>query len=427
MAGDAAAMNAFAREFSYWKSHFSLCDIFSDELSYSLLFNNIRPDRVDQAMSTVGMACLPNYFLLVQVDNYQKISQSLEPTREYFQKAIVINLIRKQLEALNLSGFAANILNTERVICFIALDHERHPDTKAFFAEFVALVQKAVHSRTPYTLSVAISEECRTLEQYPSAYQKVLHQLNESFYSGIGAYIDRSSVGKAPVQLSLAPIYPKFMAAVSQNDLRRINTLIEEMFSIFTQSRILPQQVRVDIVRLIRSLEEYGFQCGVPEDEILALSKHSFDGVLSEPFLNLVQENFSSFCYQLSTSLERHNADQSYQFKTPMECYISEHFAEPLRLGDVAHVFGFSEGHLSVIFKQNFDQTFSEYLLAYRLERGKELLVSTGISVGEIAFQVGFNSNSYFCTAFKKREGLSPKRYREQHAPSNFCKKSVDE
>ena len=38
--------------------------------------------------------------------------------------------------------------------------------------------------------------------------------------------------------------------------------------------------------------------------------------------------------------------------------------------------------YLSVIFKQNFDQTFSEYLLAYRLERGKELLVSTGISVG---------------------------------------------
>lgn len=83
--------------------------------------------------------------------------------------------------------------------------------------------------------------------------------------------------------------------------------------------------------------------------------------------------------------------------------------------------------YLSVIFKQNFDQTFSEYLLAYRLERGKKLLVSTGISVGEIAFQVGFNSNSYFFTAFKKREGLSPKHYREQHAPSNFCKKSVDE
>ena len=110
-----------------------------------------------------------------------------------------------------------------------------------------------------------------------------------------------------------------------------------------------------------------------------------------------------------------------------MECYISEHFAEPLRLGDVAHVFGFSEGYLSVIFKQNFDQTFFEYLLAYQLERGKELLVSTGISVGEIAFQAGLNSNSYFCTAFKKREGLSPKRYREQHAPPNFCKKSVDE
>lgn len=419
MAGDAAAMNAFAREFSYWKSHFSLCDIFSDELSYSLLFNNIRPDRVEQAMSTVGMSCLPNYFLLIQVDNYQKISQSLEPTREYFQKAIVINLIRKQLKTSGISGFVANILNTERVICFIALDHERHPDTKAFFAEFVALVQKAVRSRTPYTLSVAISEECRTLEQFPTAYQEVLHQLNESFYSGTGAYIDRSSVGKAPVQFSLSPIYPKFMAAISRNDLRRINALIEEMFGIFTQSRVLPQQVRVDIVRLIRSLEEYGFQCGVPEDEILVFSKRSIDGVLSDPFLDLVQESFSSFCCQLSAALERHNAGRTYQFKTPMECYISEHFAEPLRLGEVAHVFGFSEGYFSAIFRQNFAQTFSEYLLAYRLERGKELLESTGISVGEIAFQVGFNSYSYFCTAFKKKEGISPRRYRERQAATS--------
>ena len=427
MAGDTVAMTAFAREFSYWKSHFSLCDIFSDELSYSLLFNNIRPDRVEQAMSTVGMTCLPNYFLLVQVDNYQKISQSLEPTREYFQKAIVINLIRKQLKASGIPGFVANILNTERVICFIALDRACHPDTKAFFAEFVAQVQKAVRSRTPYTLSIVISEECCTLEQYPPAYQEVLHQLNESFYSGTGAYIDRSSVGTAPVQLSLAPIYPKFMAAISRNDLRRVSALTEEMFGLFTQSRVLPQQVRVDVVRLLRSLEEYGFQCGVPEDEILAFSKHSIDDVLSEPFLDLVQESFLSFCFQLSAALERHNADRTYQFKTPMECYIREHFAEPLRLGEVAKVFGFSEGYFSAVFKQNFGQTFSEYLLAYRLERGKELLSGTGVSVGEIAFQVGFNSYSYFCTAFKKKEGLSPRRYREQHALAGPGRESAGE
>ena len=59
MAGDAAAMNAFARESACWKSHFFFCDIFSDVLSFSLLFNSSRPDRVDQAMSTMGMACLP--------------------------------------------------------------------------------------------------------------------------------------------------------------------------------------------------------------------------------------------------------------------------------------------------------------------------------------------------------------------------------
>jgi two-component system response regulator YesN len=58
--------------------------------------------------------------------------------------------------------------------------------------------------------------------------------------------------------------------------------------------------------------------------------------------------------------------------------------------------------------------TFIDYLTAVRIEKVKELLVSTDEKIVSIAFSVGYNEPNYLSYLFKKREGLSPKEYRMQ-------------
>ena len=52
------------------------------------------------------------------------------------------------------------------------------------------------------------------------------------------------------------------------------------------------------------------------------------------------------------------------------------------------------------------------YLSSYRVMVGMELLRTTDLVITDIAFRVGFNYSSYFIQAFKKKNGMTPKQYR---------------
>ena len=69
--------------------------------------------------------------------------------------------------------------------------------------------------------------------------------------------------------------------------------------------------------------------------------------------------------------------------------------------------------HANVIFKQYTQMTIFEYLIEKRMSEAKKMLRSTDIKIYEIAKSVGYSSNTYFSTAFKKNVGVTPQQYRD--------------
>jgi two-component system response regulator YesN len=95
--------------------------------------------------------------------------------------------------------------------------------------------------------------------------------------------------------------------------------------------------------------------------------------------------------------------------------YIKENYNNPnISLNTVAAHVSLSPTHFSTIFAQEMSMTFIDHLTAVRIEKVKELLVSTDEKIVSIAFSVGYNEPNYLSYLFKKREGLSPKEYRMQ-------------
>ena len=64
-------------------------------------------------------------------------------------------------------------------------------------------------------------------------------------------------------------------------------------------------------------------------------------------------------------------------------------------------------------FKHSTKKSPNQYLLDLRLDKAKELLQFTTLTVDEISYKTGFNSIAYFSNYFKKRNGISPRAYRE--------------
>ena len=85
-----------------------------------------------------------------------------------------------------------------------------------------------------------------------------------------------------------------------------------------------------------------------------------------------------------------------------------------LSLADLAQSVNLSVWRLCHIFKSDVGMPPIRYLRLLRMEKAKDLLESSFLSVKEIAFQVGMNDESHFVRDFKSTYGFSPALYRSQ-------------
>ena len=93
--------------------------------------------------------------------------------------------------------------------------------------------------------------------------------------------------------------------------------------------------------------------------------------------------------------------------------YIDTHFNEKASLREKMRHLGVSSNHLSVVFKQLYNLSPSEYIKMKRIERTKSLLSETDLPITEIAYDIGFDSLSAFYSFFRKNIGGTPKQFRD--------------
>jgi AraC-like DNA-binding protein len=88
--------------------------------------------------------------------------------------------------------------------------------------------------------------------------------------------------------------------------------------------------------------------------------------------------------------------------------YLDRNYAKPLTDASVARELGLSASHFRFLFRQVTGQPFHKYLVALRLERAKEMIISEQMTVGDVAEAVGFGALSHFSRSFTQRFGVNP-------------------
>lgn len=93
--------------------------------------------------------------------------------------------------------------------------------------------------------------------------------------------------------------------------------------------------------------------------------------------------------------------------------YIQTHYAQKLNVSELSARFCISKYHFVRLFKKHIGTTPYDFLLLYRIERAKDLLITTENSIHDISDSVGFTSNSNFSTRFTRITGASPSDFRK--------------
>lgn len=94
---------------------------------------------------------------------------------------------------------------------------------------------------------------------------------------------------------------------------------------------------------------------------------------------------------------------------------IEDNYMNNIDISYITDSLNLSYPYLSKIFKSHYGISLSEYLNTYRINKGKELLQSSELTVSEIAQRVGYNNIQSFQRFFKKYCNISPADYRKHY------------
>lgn len=95
-----------------------------------------------------------------------------------------------------------------------------------------------------------------------------------------------------------------------------------------------------------------------------------------------------------------------------IKLYLRQHFTEPVTVQELSAHTALSPYYMIRCFKKETSLTPHHYLTQLRLQSARFYLKTTALSVKEIGFKCGFQSENSFCIAFRKETGTTPTKYR---------------
>lgn len=143
-----------------------------------------------------------------------------------------------------------------------------------------------------------------------------------------------------------------------------------------------------------------GYEAARQLDLLMSSRKRASESVLMSPL---------GVCTRQSTDvLAIDDPDVAHAIR-----YIRDHALEGIKVQDVLGEVPLSRRALEIRFRELLDRTPHDEIMRVRMERVKELLLSTDLSLSEIAHRTGFRHVEYLSVAFRRSEGYPPSDFRK--------------
>lgn len=213
-------------------------------------------------------------------------------------------------------------------------------------------------------------------------------------------------------QISINDTLPQAKQAIKDND---INHLYEVITSIFIHSISDNTIYDVDIMKLkcidfidtlLDELNSYQLSNYFGDKHMTAKKN-----ITSQKSINRIFEVTKNFLANISSLINENKNKSSNHLITLTLDYIHQNYNKNPSLSEISSKLYVSSPYLSMIFSREVGESFSRYVLNYRIQISKTLLQNPKYKIYEIAELTGFTDAAHFSKVFKQMEKKSPKKY----------------
>lgn len=193
-----------------------------------------------------------------------------------------------------------------------------------------------------------------------------------------------------------------------------IESYICDIFEKLTISKNFPNLdiVFIDLIYLAKNICE---KEGIDTTGALSDVKFSYDNLATMSDVHQTRDYILNIYKSLIDNADGKKEHYSFTIRKCIE-YIENNYMNNISLDDAAKEVDISRSYLSMLFKQETDINFVNYLTDFRIEQAKKIISSSNLKVYEVAYQTGFSSPYYFSKVFKDVVGVSCREYKETHS-----------
>ncbi|HWI54358.1 MAG TPA: PocR ligand-binding domain-containing protein, partial [Desulfobacteria bacterium] len=206
----------------------------------------------------------------------------------------------------------------------------------------------------------------------------------------------------------------ELISKIRLGDIESANNIFSEMLAeIFINGAAQIHVVKARVLELSVVISRAAVEGGAEFEAILKINTEFLQEISRFNTFGEINLGAVQVLEKYLDAVRKHNNVKNHQIVSKVMDFIRSNYHRNLTLEEIAGAVFLSPYYVSRVFKEDQKLTIMDYLTKVRLEEAKKLLKNPRYNIDDIAEKLGYNDPSYFSKVFRRKEGMSPSKFRQ--------------
>ena len=389
-----------------------LVPFIKEDIIHNVAFSEFSKKKLTEMLHGLGKKSNLDTFIIIKIrDNNLKLSYDLEKIDE------ILAIIKKYFNSLfSDENYILLPLSNNKIGIVLRLLRD-YGNKQIYILEVLEDIKEEVNKKLKCFLTIGIGRSYKKIEDLRISYFEALNAQEYAEKLNNSGIIHVENITELDRHINKYPVKEKekLLSLIKLGDVENSKKCLKDFlhrFKIFIDER--PDILKVRLYELIGSLIDSAILGGGDEEKLNELIIKYFNDINYIKDVEVVEEWLTKVVLEIVNIVVKVYERRSKLIIENAKKYIENNYKLQLSYKDVAKAVFISPSYFLNLFKQETGFTFVDYLTNIRIDKAKELLLSTGLNINQIAYEIGFNNSNYFSSLFKKIVGFPAKEYRKK-------------
>jgi len=373
------------------------------------LINNIKMNnsRIVEEMNSLGIKLAYYFSIIVKIDDKQP---KPDGTNNNDNNILSIkSYINKSLKDYNRYVI---ILDNQTLSFFISFDTNDYYSNLEKIMNLSKDIIALSNNFLGIDVSIGISNIHDNTNDISKAYTEAGEALANRFFmvNNFFVYTDYSHNDEDEQDL-IKQYFQEILEKIKYGNSSEAINILEKTFEIYKRSNQSIENIKSNNILLYSLIINLSLEKNLNHLDLIGDDKKVFSKIWksksSEGILLILSRVIEAICDRINSEKK----DSNYIIEKAND-YINENYMNNITLSTIAEFIHVNSSYLSRLYKQETNKNITTFITEVRLEKAKNLLLTTEMKIYEIAESVGIENSTYFSILFKKYTGYNPKDYK---------------